>query len=918
MADDKFALSTNNRKEQFEIALYKQLLEPSNPYVSYNNVDRFLNVSYRFYTTGKLEKLYKDTGNQNYFDNAGKHYELRTNVMSQYYWASTAWLGAAYALNRPGLFSSSFEDRSIAAGLLSRALINLVLESALLVANGVRYAGPMVATGVGDRKFAELEQYVFNPQMIDNHPPGVNPGNNPFVPAVRIVHPPTQASVTIFGFFQPGVNSHLQNSVISRVVANTFRPGAMIKNLRSYAGSLGSAGFALNAMISIALQSTILNQVLYRKESNYKGNDKEVAVAASVFGLTVSVTNLVANSLKSLDSFGKTLVDKPGIGPVGPDGEAPPTRRLPRLTAKTTKRLGIAGTAFGLVHGLAGIVQFVPYLFSDQLTSEQKGVIGAEVAFQTAGGLTAFASNIWVAQSAARNLSYTGRLAMPTMGLAFGAFLVAVSPLEIYALSQQSKYAAQLKELGERLGADGYQGNSQMGDFYHDKTGMESGVLTATTLLGLVGTVVTVAMLAAPGGAVAATAVGLAVGIINGLVKGLEQVYLKRIVEAYAQKIMDAPGGSRGYFGEELGQQYNSLINSNAFILSLDYIQSQAKVDSVVAVTSIKMSQQAAQWAANTHLTEDLKTSDSYIKRFQNGKKVDDGSAIKMDTGVITLTGDAGKTQLLTFLQPLAAPGVETRKRQVNVGKSSATTLRIIPPTGVNLFKATTIDKAGWTINDSDASTTMDLSQVVTRVTDVNKKVVLEVPLAINGGGGNDTVLANTSQLIFDGGDGYDIVDYSRLKGNVGLTLTVTGNRATVTKVMDKVETIHETAGANNFVNGKETNKFETRDFEVSKTSATETDVFTNVEQFKGSDGKDLISVGPVIENGSAGVNPPPAAMYSTAAGATTPSRVETATTHCVAVRGVIPSRAARATISSCRTSNRSGTRSTAAPASIP
>jgi hypothetical protein len=166
MADDKFALITDNRTHQFEIALYKQLLEPSNPYVSYNNVDRFLNVSYRFYTTGKLGKLYDDTGHGAYKDEAAKDYEGRTNVMSQYYWASTAWLGAAYALNRPGLFSSSFEDRSIAAGILSRALINLVLESALLVANGVRYAGPMVKTQAPDRQFRP----VFDPAMFEAGP----------------------------------------------------------------------------------------------------------------------------------------------------------------------------------------------------------------------------------------------------------------------------------------------------------------------------------------------------------------------------------------------------------------------------------------------------------------------------------------------------------------------------------------------------------------------------------------------------------------------------------------------------------------------------------------------------------------------------------------------------------------------------
>ena len=83
-------------------ALYERFKQGSNPYMLYNNQDRFLNAIHRGWTTGGLAALQQSNSNklpQNigaiyYFgppssEDATFQYEKQTNMMSQYFWAST-------------------------------------------------------------------------------------------------------------------------------------------------------------------------------------------------------------------------------------------------------------------------------------------------------------------------------------------------------------------------------------------------------------------------------------------------------------------------------------------------------------------------------------------------------------------------------------------------------------------------------------------------------------------------------------------------------------------------------------------------------------------------------------------------------------------------------------------------------------
>lgn len=165
----------DNTKDQYQIDLIKKVLDPTNPYAAYNNTDRFLNASYRLFTTGTLKKVIDrlavpgvyvpgmgnvpiSDDNVNLLNFAGQQahrefkqfkgkinfqYEARTNVVSQYFWGSTALWGFGASFNNSMLASASIDLYPLGALTVIRQGINMALETTLMIANGWRYGPKM-------------------------------------------------------------------------------------------------------------------------------------------------------------------------------------------------------------------------------------------------------------------------------------------------------------------------------------------------------------------------------------------------------------------------------------------------------------------------------------------------------------------------------------------------------------------------------------------------------------------------------------------------------------------------------------------------------------------------------------------------------------------------------------------------------
>jgi|GEM_PF-2051375 len=867
----------------YEIDLIKRLdPSPTNPYVMYNNTDRALNVAYRYFTIGNLGELYKKNkgtaipGPQSFL------YERATNVVSQNYWASTAILGVAYSAQRPDFYSSreGSENKDILGQLtLARSVINAVIETSLSLANLYRWrnsqglpdpgikAIPITSFSVANYFINFTNNFLFVsgsqslsyfdpqqpnsariPNVIVNHDSGGgeqfdNISMGVFTPRNGLVSPRSVAPSNLgdaqlrqkdLGGRGADVNRDAQSmwpilsnggEVTERYQVNDnadfLDERNFVKTVRAYGTAIASAGFTLNAIISLGIQSKILHNAIHDEKKD--GVEKRIAKASASLGLLTSMSNVGANFFKSLAGYGSTI-------PRGKGGSDP------RWLLKTNNRLGIAGTAFGLANGILGIASIAPYLANDKLTAEQRGWIGAEMGVQVVGGLLQAGSNARLAVNVARGLT-GAKLAGPLLGAATGALVVAMSPLEIYGLVQQSKYADKLQALDDEIGKYGYEGHGLLADLYKHKTGAESGLLAATTVLSVVGSAVSIASLVSVVGASVAIITSLATAMVGGILKGVQQKVIEDIAEDYAAKIAKA-GGSFQYFANDLLAQH-AQIQENAEA-HLQELQSAFGVDSVVGVTTPLLSKQAMELAAITRNAADLKTAASYVDRFVDGKtQADQSLSIDPATGALNLGGVAGQKQLLTFLQPLLSSGTENRIR-AKVGKDAyKTTLKIINESG----KEVDIGAGGWVISDGAASSTMDLRKVISTVLSNDEKTKRSLELNVQGGAGDDVVIAGASAMLFDGGAGNNAVNYGSIGGGITVSPNSQAGEFTVRKNLTNTSVYQEITNSQDFGYGKRTETVEYRDYKlITESSDMSMDTLRNVKSIRGTSNQDNMS----------------------------------------------------------------------------
>jgi len=815
----------------YEIDLYKRLpgMEPTNPYVMYNNTDRLLNAMYRAFTIGGLADRIAAKGETWRKDQLEFKYERQTNVISQYYWASTAILGVSYAALRPDLYSpySGDDDKDTLGKLvLARAIVNATIETTLLVANLYRYGAKMGRGILDDTLFdpgAKPIAYIV-PRVIDHGEPELRSHLNlgsfiqhsdlPLDSGRRTI-PPAPNYIEIY--------ASQRKFELDPAYAD-YR--AKVKNVRSWVGGAMSAAFTLNAIISVGIASRVLNNAV--NADKFDG----YTLASAILSLTTALGNVMANGFKSLNGVGLTQTvqfSDDFIGPL-PDGKV--RGKVSRFSPGWNKAFGIAGSAFGLVNGVAGIVSLAPYIGRSDLSDTDKGVIGAEMGVQVLGGTLQAISNTMLAVRVAKGATTF----VPALGAAAGALAVAMSPLEIYGMVKQSKYANELDKLNKEMMQYGYEGNGMLAELYRKKTGADAGILTATTVLSIVGSAVAIGSAATGVGAPVALVAELATAAVGAILKGVQQAIIEKIAKDYAEKIKDE-GGSFSYFADALVAQ-NKQIMAQAGV-HLEELKAEFGVDSVVAVTTPLLSKQALELAAITRNAANLKTADSFVNRFGTGKDQGQSMSIDSGTGVLNLGGASGSKQLLTFLNPLLSSGTESRVR-VKSGKDSyKTTLTVKGGNQVGILRA-----GGWAINDGASSSTMDLRKVISSVLSDDGKTSKGLTLTVNGGSGDDVVIAGASEMTFDGGTGNNLVTYGNLGGDARIEVTELSNGdLRVVKHLNNVSIYQEVTKSENFSYGKRTENTDYRTYQLATLSGVDVfDTLVNVQNIRGGAGDDSIT----------------------------------------------------------------------------
>ncbi|WP_411877748.1 hypothetical protein [Polaromonas sp. YR568] len=606
-------------KEKYQLKLYKKLLEPTNPYSYYNNMDRMLNLVYRYYTLDGLNNRIKNAEVAHLAPRLNYLYEAQTNMVSQYFWATTAILGVGYNINRPQLVARDPSDRVIAGLQLARSIVNAIDETSLMFANDLRWSykrfgnprytsgfkpaeRPPIAFHVASNRAHDVGQGI----MMENvRPPLISPLLRVPPPPPRLAGPsdtlytssvlpatyveglspglPPAAAANFGRQRSPGISpgviaplvgqpvnlaslqappappSPAGNGGASSNVGGASDVGAQsnvafdpekasqrsnIKNYRDWHGTFGSAVFSLNAFLAVGVQIGLIVRAATKEDKDRSGAE----IASAALGLAGASANIFANGFKSLDTFGKTLVSKPAIpGPVADPYKDQRVEGLPgkakRWKPTTSKGFGLAGTyAGGLINGLAGIYALTPYFFDDRLTTEQKGVIGAEFSAQVTASALQMGANRWLAQTVSSASAYAksgevltevaesavedgylleaarsvrlARLAGPGALAVLGALMAVTSPLEIYALIKQGEYADEL----DKLDSHGYAGNSLLADFYRGKNKVQGGIFAANTTLQIVSSIAVLACMITGGiGAAVAVPVGLAMALVGSV-----------------------------------------------------------------------------------------------------------------------------------------------------------------------------------------------------------------------------------------------------------------------------------------------------------------------------------------------------------------------------------------------------------------
>ncbi len=791
----------SNYEDSAGFDLYKKFRGPINPYTLYNNQDRFLNVAYRYYTSGNFKDRWRaehaiadgvEINPLGYLlDNAT--YEHFTNTMSQYFWMQMGWLGLGYSLvTNPGTISTaSNHDNDQARRDLSkdeyivgvfRSTVNMVDETLLYFANAYRYKYEKEATGHRNYRDGGANDF------LSNH----------------------------------------QEEIRAR------------KLTRARMGKWGSSLFVLNALVGVGMTSTKLDFLNDEDRSHFTGDQNKAFDAqldSTKISLGAIIANTLANTMKAVSSqYMELHLRDPEAIAAGDfmDGAVPLTNEQKSIRASK------AGTALGLANGVLNIASLLPILINDPNLSERdKTYIEAEMAMQTGAGLLHWSSNVMLARRLSSPLGAAGGIAGPAFGVFLGGIFASLSMLEILGLIKQSEYADNLAELGKKTRQYGYLGDTMLSELYREKVESEQNTLIGTTVLTAIGSAVEVATLLLGVSGPAVVFVEVVVALTSLIVKGVQQIEIENIASRYIRKIK-AQGGSDSFFSNNMSATFIQYFTTPEMQRYLKDLQSQYGVDSVVGIASTKIAVQALELAAYTKYAAQLRTAETQMYRFNAGEMaIDNTIHLSDELGLIDLrdakASDTNKSQLVKFLSPLMAPGSETRARtSTDKGKNAYYTTLDIAVTG-----------GGWQIKDGDLNSIFDVQNVVTQVSNNENKPILNVELHIDGGAGDDTVIAGVGKTDFDGGAGFDTISYRAITGlDDRLLVTAdhvdsTDGEFTVLKKSSLAPIYQETTGVQGYSYGKRAETVEYREIKVTRIEFSETDHLHQVENIYGSIGND-------------------------------------------------------------------------------
>ncbi|EBJ5114620.1 hypothetical protein DV589_24970 [Salmonella enterica] len=636
--------------------------------------------------------------------------------------------------------------------------------------------------------------------------------------ALQITHDSTVLAGGLFTLTEKGIalSAEYLSKLIKKFNAHSGTTPNDIVSKVSQANTLLST---ISSVLSTALAGVDLDNLI--KEDNKTASE----VAQGALNIVGKTLDIALNSVNSIDKLsevfsvlGNNISNVKGLAHL-----SSALKNTPNLN------FGTVGTILDGASGILGGVDAGFILGSQQANADEKIAAGFELANRFLSNITKTVSQILLAQRIASGASLTG----PAAGLIASSVTLAISPLAFYGVAKKFEYSKELYLLADRFSKHGYEGDSYLASFYKETGIADAGYTTATTILGAVSAGIGAASAGSLVGAPIALIVGAVTGIISGILDATKQAAFESIANKYQQKILawekEHPG--QNFFDSGYTSRYKEILSEN--MVFLKEISETHHTDSLVAITQQGWDQQLGELAAITKLGDKISGGKVFSDIFKNGEQITPQSEVIIDPmkGEIVLSSDV-KSQALVFLTPLMSATEESRVR-LQTGKNAY------------LNELRLGKYYDWNVTDSgDTNTTVDFSRVTQRIV-FNDGKDKDLLLHVHLGAGNDTAYISEGGAVIDGGSGFDIVDYTKSKGDWAEFNAIDAqsgnynvNRHVSGEIYKEIVSTQESAV------GKRTEKIEYREIVLEHDSYNTVDKLMSVEKVIGTNWRDIFQGG--------------------------------------------------------------------------
>lgn len=489
----------------------------------------------------------------------------------------------------------------------------------------------------------------------------------------------------------------------------------------------------------------------------------------------------------------------------------------------------VSGSITGVLGSVSGLVGSAIKLSKwDSMSSSEQLAAGFDVGLKSFSAATGIVSSVGEAVESFMGVSSI----IPEVSGALSAAALAVSPIEIKGLADEYDYVKQLRGLGEQSEGYGYIGDSMLADLMGEKFALNTAYTATNIALNIAATAVSAAAMASVVGAPAAAIAGVVKGVVSGILAALKQPSLEIIAARYAQQIKEY-SDVNGFFELNTKASLEKFYNNDEVKEYMASLQKSYGADMVISLDGVSLSKTAIDLAASTKLSEQINKANNYATLLRDGKIDSEAGAkylsMNQETGVLNIS--TNQNSIVKFNTPLFAPGVENSNRE-KVGKNNYYTKLILDA------------KDRHTINDADGSNIfISNDKYASYLYNSNGDLIKTISLDINAGGGDDTYIADSSHVKFDGGDGIDSISYNNASIN-GIVVHARENGYVVQKSIKDADVTIESIATSTTQYGKRTEKVEYRDLNIEKKSFEASDILKNVEIISASDANDVLNGG--------------------------------------------------------------------------